>query len=32
MEEDKCKECIINDKNKKKLVEFYVESLKAKPK
>nr|DAN00839.1 MAG TPA: hypothetical protein [Caudoviricetes sp.] len=31
MEEDKCKECIINDKNKKELVKFYVESLKAKP-
>lgn len=31
MEEDKCKECIMNDKNKKELVEFYVKKLKAKP-
>ncbi|MCI8485765.1 MAG: hypothetical protein HFJ20_01355 [Clostridia bacterium] len=31
MGEDKCKKCIMNDKNKKELVEFYVESLKNKP-
>lgn len=31
MEEDKCKKCIMNDKNKKELVEFYVKKLKAKP-
>ena len=31
MEEEKCKKCIMNDENKKALIEFFVNEAKKRP-